>query len=419
MELKQLTSKVQVKFNQYIKKHTKRFNLPLQKFIRQAQFGILKSGTVQLNTIGRALQANISIKKTTKRLGYHLGTSDLWYQITEASLDTQQSYLKQCNYLILDLSDIQKEYAIQMEGLATVHDGSKGEQGSGYWLCNVAGVDSTGSLIVPAYSELYSLDQESSSENAKILSAIETVSNIVGEDKIWVDDRGGDRKSIMNPLLEADRQFIIRQVGNRDLYVNGEKKPLKQISRTVKLTKSYTVTKTKRNKKNKETYYCGAQKVKLTQNGKDLWLVVLKEKNKGYCWLLCHLKSVSKGIAIETAFKGYGHRWKIEEIHRQVKSDYKLESICLQRYEALKTMNALLWSAVSFLYTRLDGICIDIVTHVELGLKNRKKWADLIRFVYYKLANALRRLLALSKLYNPITFLSDNSSQLDLKLTEN
>lgn len=412
MKLKQLTAKVQVKFNQFSKKQGQDFSLPQQKFMRQIQFGILKSGNIQLNEIGRALQEKISLKKTTKRLGYHLGTTGLWYQITEASLDVQHSYLEQCKYLILDLSDIQKEYAEQMDGLAMVHDGSKGEQGSGYWLCNVAGVDSTGSLIVPAYSELYSLDKESSSENAKILSAVETVGNIVGDDKIWVDDRGGDRKNIMTPLLKDDRQFIIRQVGNRDLYINGEKKPLKQISRTVKLIKQYTVTKTKKNRKIKETYYCGAKKVRLTKNGKDLWLVVVKEKNKGYCWLLCHFKSVAKEYAIKTAFEGYGHRWKIEEVHRQIKGDYRLESICLQRYDALKTMNALLWTAVSFLYTRLDNLSIAIVTHEDLKLNNRKEWIDLLRFIYYKLAAAFKRLFAVSKLYNPITYLSDNSNQL-------
>ena len=92
------------------------------------------------------------------------------------------------------------------------------ERPVGYWLCNVTGVDSSGDLIVPAYSELYSLEEESSSENAKLLSAIERVSDVVGNDCIWVDDCGGDRKSLMNPLLDDGRQFIIRQVGNRDLY---------------------------------------------------------------------------------------------------------------------------------------------------------------------------------------------------------
>jgi len=49
-----------------------------------------------------------------------------------------------------------------------------------------------------------------------------------------------------------------------------------------------------------------------------------------------------------------------------------LEKICLQRYNALKSMNALLWTAVSFLYTRLDKLSIEIMMHVELGLRNRK-----------------------------------------------
>ena len=220
----------------------------------------------------------------------------------------------------------------------------------------------------------------------------------------------------MNPLLAADRQFIIRQVGNRDLYIQGEKKPLKQISRMVKLTEDYTVTKRKKNKHVKESYCCGAVKVKLTERGKDLWLVVVKEKRKGYCWFLCHLKEDNMKKAIDKAFKGYGHRWKIEEVHRQIKGDYGLERICLQRYEALKSMNALLWTAVSFLYTRLDNLSIEIITHKELGLQNRKKWPDLIRFVYYKLAYALKKLLSGSKLYIPPVYKSINADQLHLAL---
>jgi hypothetical protein len=416
MQLKQLSSKIQVKFSQFSHNYVFGFNRPLQKFLRQMLFGILKSGKVQLNAIGRALQENIPLKQTTKRLGQHLGIGGLWLTILAKALHTQRCYLRQCRYMIIDFSDIQKRYAEQMAGLAEVYDGSEKATGPGYWLCNVTGVDDRGTLIVPAYSELYSLEEESSSENAKLLSAIERVSEVVGHDSIWVDDRGGDRKSLMNPLLTDGRQFIIRQVGNRDLYFNGTKQPLKAISRTVKLTKSYQVTKTKKNRKVSETYDCGAVKVKLTEQGEDLWLVVLKEQGKGYCWLLCHLNQTCKDAAIRTAFVGYGHRWKIEEVHRQVKVDYELEGICLQRYEALKAMNALLWTALSFLYTRLDNLSIDIITHVELGLQNRKKWSDLLRFIYYKLAYAVKKLLALSKLYNPPTFVTPNSYQLCLSL---
>ena len=77
--------------------------------------------------------------------------------ILDKALQAQPCYLKQCHYMVIDLSDIQKQYAEKMEGLSAVYDGSEGETGPGYWLCNVTGVDSSGALIVPAYSELCSL----------------------------------------------------------------------------------------------------------------------------------------------------------------------------------------------------------------------------------------------------------------------
>lgn len=416
MELKELSTKIQIKLHQFSERFSRGFSRPDRKFLYQMLFGILKGGKVQLNSIARHLQEGLSLKKSTERLGRHLGALDMWCRVSESTLESQRYYLRQCKYMVIDLSDIQKHYAEQMSGLGLVYDGSENKEGPGYWLCNVTGVDESGSTIVPAYSELYSLVEESSSENRKILDAIARVSNVVGKDKIWVDDRGGDRCSIMEPLLKDNQQFIIRQVGNRDLIYEGERRSLKEVSRKVKLTETYTVTKSKKNKKIHETYDCGAVRVALPASKKPLWLVVLKERKKGYCWLLCHLNCTAKKAAMKTAFVGYGHRWKIEEVHRQIKSDYELEGICLQRYEALKSMNALLWAAVSFLYTRLENLCLDIICHPELALVNRKRLSDLLRFVFYKLAFAVKKLLALSKFYNMNTFSSLMKKQLCLAL---
>lgn len=286
-----------------------------------------------------------------------------------------------------------------MEGLTRVRDGNTGDIGLGYWLCNIAGISECGKLIVPCYSELYSLKIAFDSENTKILNAIDLCSKTLGAGKIWVLDRGGDRRTLIEPLLESQQHFIIRQVGNRDLYFEGERLSLKEISKKVNLTESYTVTKTKKNKKISETYDCGAVRVRLTKTGKDLWLIVEKDRNKGYCWLLCYLACEDEKEAIKTAFVGYGHRWKIEEVHRQIKTDYKLEDICLQRYSALKAMNVLLWSAVSFLYTRLKAFSEEIVFHPDLALVNRRNIDDLLRFIYYKLSWAVKKLLNLSKLH--------------------
>lgn len=416
MELRELSTKIQIKLHQFSKRFGLGFGRPEQKFVCQMIFGILKGGKVQLNSIAQNLQDSVSLKKSTERLGRHLGAGDMWRRVSESTLQTQRYYLRGCQYMIIDLSDIQKRYAEKMSGLGLVWDGSEKKKGQGYWLCNVTGVDESGSTIVPAYSELYSLQEESSSENKKILAAIANVSKVVGGDKVWVDDRGGDRQNIMLPLLKDNRQFIIRQVGNRDLIYADERRPLKEISRKVKFNETYKVTKTKKNKKTQEVYKCGAVQVKLPGSKNQLWLVVLKERNKGYCWLLCHLKSTTKKEAIKTAFTGYGHRWKIEEVHRQIKGDYDLEGICLQRYEALKNMNALLWAAVSFLYTRLENLSIDIIFHPQLALVNRKKMLDLLRFIHYKLAFAVKKLLALSRFYDMRTCTEILDKQLVLKL---
>jgi len=175
VELRELSAKIQTKLHQFNQRYGSGFSRPQQKFIWQMLFGILKGGKVQLNSIARGLQEGRSLKKTAERLGRHLGAVGFWFELSAATLESQRHYLRQCKYMIVDLSDIQKEYAKKMAGLALVYDGSKNQVGPGYWLCNVTGVDELGKLIVPAYSELYSFKEESSSQNVKVLNAIAQV----------------------------------------------------------------------------------------------------------------------------------------------------------------------------------------------------------------------------------------------------
>ena len=97
--------------------------------------------------------------------------------------------------MIVDLSDISKAYAQKMPGLAGVYDGSKKEIGLGYNLCNITAVSDDGLDIVPAYSELFSHTAESTSENQKILHAVDEVMPFCAPDATVVIDRGGDRQS--------------------------------------------------------------------------------------------------------------------------------------------------------------------------------------------------------------------------------
>ena len=53
MELTPLSGKIQVKFNLFTQKYTKGFNRPLQKFVRQMLFGMLRSGDVKHSSGGK------------------------------------------------------------------------------------------------------------------------------------------------------------------------------------------------------------------------------------------------------------------------------------------------------------------------------------------------------------------------------
>ena len=201
-----------------------------------------------------------------------------------------------------------------------------------------------------------------------------------------------DRNIIYDDLNAKGCQYIIRQNGNRKLNHNGQTQGFKQISRNVKLAYEYKSKRIYKSKKRTLHFSGGAVKVSLANNKKALWLVVLKEQKRGYSWYLMNNPACqTEQQAVESILEGYGLRWKIEEVHRQIKTDYHLEAIPLQRYEALKNLNALLWMAVSFLYTRLESLALEIINEPELGLINRRKLVDILRYVYYKLALALKK----------------------------
>jgi len=188
----------------------------------------------------------------------------------------------------------------------------------------------------------------------------------------------------------------------------------------VKLKWAFKAERIKHNKVQRLVYKGGATKVQLKENGPTLWLVASKEKKRGYTWYLLNLPDCKTAkAAVETAVKGYGLRWKIEEVHRQIKNDYQLESICLQRYEALKGMNSLLWMAAPFLYTRLEPLVMDILYEPQLALINRKTIKDLLRFIYYKLAFAIKRILALAQVRYRAGTTETDSGQLALPFMAN
>lgn len=91
-----------------------------------------------------------------------------------------------------------------MEYMARVWDGSEGEVANGYWTCKVVGAEVGEIALTPLYGRLFSQEgPDFRSENAEICRAISMVSKHTEKRGIWVLDRGGDSREIMDHLLEA------------------------------------------------------------------------------------------------------------------------------------------------------------------------------------------------------------------------
>src|SRR5438270_10009245 len=63
---------------------------------------------------------------------------------------------------------------------------------------------------------MYSAEaKEFVSENAEVLAGVDLVRTHTQGRGIWAVDRGGDRKKLLEPLLDRHERFVIRSTGKR------------------------------------------------------------------------------------------------------------------------------------------------------------------------------------------------------------
>ena len=416
-QIKTLRAKVQVKLCQYIKKLGYGLTRPEQKFLADMMCGLLKGESVYLNGIGRGLQEKISLKKVTERLNRHLRKSGLGAKIMLNYLQAQSHKLRECAYFSLDVSDLSKRYAQKMEGLGWVWDGSAGEKSLGYWQVNVVGVSKYKSVVVPAYSETYSLEKEGGSENQRLMQAIDLVESVC-PGKIWILDRGGDRGILFRHFLKGGKQprlFIIRMQNLRDLISEeGKQEAIKWVAKYTQLPFHFQV----KVKGKWVAVMGGARKVQLPGLKYDLYLVVLKFQGDdgGRFYFLTNIPAEDQQQLVEAVLRGYAHRWVIEEVHRELKQDFNWEYLRVHKYQAIKNLCALVWLAAGFYYTRLGPTLENpLILQSLSGISYRKKVREFLGFVYYKLKLMVAKLLEPMKLKKRI-FFPQPTSQLCLKL---
>jgi hypothetical protein len=369
---------------------------PLAGFVSQVLLGIQSSQDVKLSNIARSLQEEIPLIRTEKRLSRNLKSAELEKELTPQLVRMGSSRIQPNTVLALDLSDVRKEYAKKMEYLAPVHDGSTGEVHAGYWLCDVTGAEVNGSEIVPLYQKLYSVEaKDFTSENAEVLAAVDLIRTHTQGRGIWTIDRGGDRKMLLEPLLERGERFVIRSTGKRTVIDRRKLQgSVAEVAGRCRLRHRARIIKIQDGKEKVYSLRYGAEPIRLPDRAEQLWLVVIAGFGEESLMLLTSVPIGAKDSqTLWWIVQIYLTRWKIEETFRFIKQSYNLEDIRVMKYQRLKNLVILVTAAAYFAATFL-GQQMKLRILCEKLMIISQRFFGIPPFRFYALADGIRRILA-------------------------
>jgi len=427
LKQKKMTQKMQEKFHQFLEPIERGLSLPEQKHLKSMTRGMLASGSVIVRQISRELDESISLKKTCKRLYENLKKEGLSEQLAQNLLQKQCWHLTKDSLILIDPSDIKKSGSKYMEGLSRIRDGSTGKRDNGYDLLNIIAYnkEARGYQILPLCSEIYSKKIEIDTKANITLDRINDITVFSNNKGIYVFDRGGDSRINIGYLSGNENAYIIRSMGSRGLIVNDKELNFKQVCKSVKL--SYELS----GKKKGAKLLCGIKRVKVRLDPyprkhpttTDTWLIVCRHKSAkgklgGFFYLLCDFlhHHLSLDEIVSKALESYRLRWKIEELHRQVKQDYGWEDMQLLSYVGLKNLNTILWIVISFMYS-LKKIILPLAEAFPSFLLDKMNNLDILYgFIYYRLSNLLKKMFSEISKYKKVKFKNYYHEQIQLKV---
>jgi len=427
---KETRSFMQEKLSRFIGTVSSDMSRPVSKFIRDMLFGICGTGTSSVFNIAKHTLDKTTTKKTSERFYRNLGREGLDTQLQTALLNKVRSEIQNDSLIIVDESDIEKPYAKKMEGLKLVHNGSKAEQTNGYNQLNiVALVESVqGYNLLPVSSDLISTAIELDSTKQILQDRLIDIAKEFEGKGIFVFDRGYDDRKTIGFLVDNGMRFIIRGMGVRNIREGSEEKNFDQ---TVKaMSFKYEMPGFKDN----EFFRCATRRIGVRTDDHpskradsvEVSLVVVRKyvgknrRGKDF-YLLCDFadKGMAEEQIIKAAINAYRKRWRIEEVHRQMKQDLGWESIRLASYTKLKNMNMLLTLALYFIYKCKDVIHKIAEAFPKLICYRKKDWYKLYQFMYYRISHALQSCLCDTNHYDKSPYRADliEPWQMKIRLT--
>lgn len=413
MHVTQLAQKLRAQIEQFSGIISPRFSKPKSRFIEQMLLGIAAAQDCKLSQIARALEEPITLKKTEERLSHHLAEPQLGAQVQAQLVAQAARRIGKDTLLIIDPTDVRKNYAQAMPYLGRVRDGSSGELANGYW-CGVAlAAEPKSRKVIPLLQQLWSAEApDFLSENAQLLQMIDTIAAATDKRGIYVLDRGGDRSKLYLALLERGLRFIVRLVGHRHLSVRARSRSARDLARGVPLRYAETVVREAGGGEKKYHLQYGFRAVKLPRYPQvPLTLVVVHGFGQEPLMLLTNVEVKPTRRSVWRVVQGYLSRWLVEETIRFIKQSYQLEDLRVLHYERLRNLAALVMASAYFAAAWL-GHSLKLAVLASRVMKTARRFFGVPEFHYYALADGIGFLLSRLRPRRPKVIVPDARSQL-------
>lgn len=398
----QIAHRIREQLDKFMGIFSPHFSKPDLKFLSQMVYGLQTHQDVKLSQIARALNEEVTLKKTEERLSRHLKKAGLGQKINEQIARHAAPRIKPDTLIVIDPTDVRKSYARKMPYLATIRDGSRGELALGYWGCVAVACDSKSRRVLPLHQRLWSAEApDFESENAQILQVIDTIREPTKGRGIYVMDRGGDRIKLLNPLLDRKLRFIVRCVGDRNLHFGNTVKSARELAVNCPLHYTDTVIKEGLETQKSLTLRYGFRPVKLPERPEQLFLVVVHGFGEEPMLLLTNVAVQKSRKSLWAIVTGYLCRWLVEETIRFIKQNYRLEDIRVLKYERLQNMMALVLAAIYFAAVWM-GESLKLAVMTTRIKQAAKRFFAVPDFHYYALADGIATLLRRLTRWKPI-----------------
>ena len=392
-----IASKAKDQLANFMGKVFTHFPKPAKRFVEECIYGIQASGDTKLSSIVRAIDDDIRPIYTEKRLSRNLDDDTLEQAVAGAVLKDGARSVGADTLLLVDPTEIRKEYAYAMEHVTLVRDASRSSKEgrdvlvNGYHGCMVAACRIGGRKTVPLALRLWSSRAPGfKGENDEVLKILKAVYEATGGKGVTVYDRGGDRPAFYDYLIGNGRDFVIRLTGRNVLSWRGMHET-SDLARECTMRHSHHVTFDSHGNECNVPVSFGAMPVRLPMHPKkELHMVVVRGFGREPMMLITSLPVSGSFESQWRVVDAYISRWRIEETIRFVKQSYGFENIRVKSYTRIRNMASLVLASAYFATVWIGRHARREVLAEHIKRLGRRL-NEVPEFAAYAIADGLRR----------------------------